>query len=213
MADIRPAASLTSSLLARRGDARPAMRRQPIGNLNMPLSSHDDLGWNDIGDDPEHSEHSPPQTSLAAMTPRSPAPAQEISAPVEPQSRPEPEPEAEPHPHAPAPISPLTHHLEAISQRLNHAPRDTGFKPMIEREKPAKRLPKAALAASRKAAFTLRIDSERHLRLRLLSALVNRSSQQLLIEALDALLASHDRVEDLAGQVENKVGGQDEAGF
>ncbi len=47
MPEIRPAASLTSSLLARRGDARPAMRRQAITHLHVPLTPHDDLGWND----------------------------------------------------------------------------------------------------------------------------------------------------------------------
>jgi predicted HicB family RNase H-like nuclease len=43
----------------------------------------------------------------------------------------------------------------------------------------------------RKAAFTLRLDPERHLRLRLLSAYSNRSSQQLVLEALDRLLENN----------------------
>ena len=191
MPDIRPAASLTSGLLARRGDARPAMRHQPIANLHLPTEPHDDLGWNDTGED-QH--YQPPVTSLTGLTPLGGVPAYD-----EPEEHFE-EPLA---PEAPEPtISPLTHHLESISQRLAQpTPREvSNFKPMIER-KPAK-VAKVEPAAHRKAAFTLRIDGERHLRLRLLSALVNRSSQQLLIEALDALLAAHDTVEDLAGHVE-----------
>ena len=98
-----------------------------------------------------------------------------------------------------SPLSPLTRHLEAIAQRITNVASDTSSKSMVlrvpdmlKREKPD----------SRKAAFTLRLDPERHLRLRLLSALTHRSSQQLLIEALDLLLARHDKVEDLAGRVE-----------
>ena len=194
MPDIRPAASLTSGLLARRGDARPAMRRQPIAHLHLPTEPHDDLGWNDTGED---QGYQPPVTSLSAMTTPLGAPAFE-----EHEEEIAEEAEAPETYEAPAStISPLTHHLESISQRLTQAPpRDTGFKPMLDR-KPA-RISKVEAEAHRKAAFTLRIDAERHLRLRLLSALVNRSSQQLLIEALDALLAGHDEVEGLAGQVE-----------
>ena len=66
MAEIRPAASLTSGLLARRGDARPAMRRQAITHLHVPLAAQDDLGWNDVGDE---QDDLPSITSLSAMTP------------------------------------------------------------------------------------------------------------------------------------------------
>ena len=192
MPDIRPAASLTSSLLARRGDARPAMRRQPIAHLHLPTAPHDDLGWNDIGD--AH-DYQPTVTSLSAMTPMGGMSYDDHDDIAEEQ------PEAQAAPQQTT-VSPLTQHLEQISQRLTQAPpRETGFKPLVERTSTPTRAPRAELAANRKAAFTLRIDAERHLRLRLLSALVNRSSQQLLIEALDAMLASHDKVENLAGQV------------
>jgi pyruvate/2-oxoglutarate dehydrogenase complex dihydrolipoamide acyltransferase (E2) component len=40
----------------------------------------------------------------------------------------------------------------------------------------------------RKAAFTLRLDADRHLKLRLLSAHSGRSSQQLVVAALDQFL-------------------------
>jgi hypothetical protein len=50
-------ASLSSGLLARKGAAKPAMRRQgfmnPDGDV-APGDLHDDLGWNDMGDDVPH---------------------------------------------------------------------------------------------------------------------------------------------------------------
>lgn len=60
---------------------------------------------------------------------------------------------------------------------------------------------RAATAGARKAAFTLRLEADRHLRLRLASAVAGRSSQQLLIEALDAFLNTQPEVETLARQV------------
>lgn len=52
----------------------------------------------------------------------------------------------------------------------------------------AQRIGRETLRRSGKAAFTLRLDTERHLRLRLASAIDGRSSQQLVTEALDRLL-------------------------
>ena len=53
----------------------------------------------------------------------------------------------------------------------------------------------------RKAAFTLRLDGERHLRLRLANAVTGRSAQQIVTEALDRFLASIPEVETLAERV------------
>lgn len=52
-----------------------------------------------------------------------------------------------------------------------------------------------------RAAFTLRLDAERHLRLRLASALSNRSSQQLVGVALDRFLATLPEVDALIAQL------------
>jgi hypothetical protein len=57
---------------------------------------------------------------------------------------------------------------------------------------------KAKAEESRKAAFTLRLDAERHLRLRLATAVTGQSAQQIVTGALDALLASIPEVEALA---------------
>jgi predicted transcriptional regulator len=223
MAEPRPAASLTSGLLARRGDARPAMRRQAIHHLHLPVSAHEDLGWNDIGEDaeralsssslplgltpPDHARHVPEEPELeqeAGLEADAVSPASAV-APATPSA-----PAAE---EAPTPLSPLTRHLEAIAERINQQERDTAFKPAVARKvtpRPSQaprpsQSSRVEQAMGRKAAFTLRLDPERHLRLRLLSALQHRSSQHILIAALDALLSQYDQIEDLAGQVEGEA--------
>ena len=60
---------------------------------------------------------------------------------------------------------------------------------------------RSALAEGRQAAFTLRLDADRHLELRLASALAGRSAQQLLTEALDHMIDSLPEVADLAARV------------
>lgn len=66
--------------------------------------------------------------------------------------------------------------------------------------KPAKPR-KSALQSGRRAAFTLRVDAERHLKLRLACTIRNRSAQQLVTEALDQLLADMPDLDSLAAQV------------
>lgn len=52
-----------------------------------------------------------------------------------------------------------------------------------------------------KAAFTLRLDADRHLRLRLASAVTNFSSQALVTRALDQFLQSLPEVDALVAQL------------
>lgn len=54
---------------------------------------------------------------------------------------------------------------------------------------------------SRRAAFTLRLDQQRHLKLRLACTVRGRSAQQLVTDALDALLAQMPEIDSLAAQV------------
>ena len=60
---------------------------------------------------------------------------------------------------------------------------------------------RSALAEGRRAAFTLRLDAARHLQLRLACTITGRSAQQLMIEALDRLLADQPDIAQLAAQV------------
>jgi len=77
--------------------------------------------------------------------------------------------------------------------------------PVVETLQPVK---KAASRVTRKpepafgkVAFTLRLDGDRHLRLRLATAVTNRSAQKIVTDALDAYLAAHPELDQLAGQV------------
>src|SRR3546814_16210970 len=51
MGEPKPFASLTSGLLARKGDDKPAMRRQNIGNPGGLAMGNEALGWKDMGED------------------------------------------------------------------------------------------------------------------------------------------------------------------
>ena len=65
---------------------------------------------------------------------------------------------------------------------------------------------RAAAADGRKAAFTLRLDGGRHLRLRLACAVTGRSAQQIVTGALDSALAAIPEIEALASRVPAKAG-------
>jgi hypothetical protein len=222
MAETKPFASLSSGLLARKGAAKPAMRPQGFGSFG---SSLEDLGWNDMGHAPgalhdineghDLPEHVP--SSIEALTPAPGGRAHvEPPAVVEQQRElearltpPEPEPEAELEtepeleteaefeaPEAEAPTEPEAEpepepKVQALSEaRVVKLPRSRVT---------ATRAPVAAVRA--KAAFTLRLDPERHLNLRLACALSRRSAQQLVTEALDIFLDSLPELEAFSGHV------------
>lgn len=58
----------------------------------------------------------------------------------------------------------------------------------VSRTPIAPRAPRAPAGAKGKSAFTLRLDNERHLKLRLVGARTHRSAQALVTEALDRML-------------------------
>lgn len=158
MIAMKPLASLSSTLLARKGQAKPAMRSQafaaaePQPHLHA-VSPPDDLGWNDMG----------------------------------------PEPVAEPAAVKPAP-PPVLAERETLRERVELRPVSSATAARIGRES-------AAQTKRGKAAFTLRLDAERHLRLRLASAVANRSAQALVADALDRFLQSMPEVETLVDQL------------
>ena len=61
--------------------------------------------------------------------------------------------------------------------------------------------PRSAPGTGKKAAFTLRLDAERHLRLRLASAVTNRSSQVILTDLLDEYLSSLPEIDAMASRL------------
>ena len=186
---IQPVASLSPTLLARKGAARPAMRPQlqPLRAFQENTARQlDDLGWNDMGNDvPDGGEPAAEvsETPLVALEPIAleTAVLQAIAdAPIE-EGRDEP---------ASAEIVVLNPVAEVIPALKS--------KPAKVREPKPRR---SALSDGRRAAFTLRLDSERHLKLRLACVTSNRSAQQLLIDALDRLIADLPDVAALATKV------------
>jgi hypothetical protein len=180
MNEARPFASLSSGLLARKGAARPAMRPQGFG----PHNGFEDLGWNDMGPEPvddfdgDLPEHVP--SSISALTPAPKSAPQEAAEPE------------------------VVAQQRAIAE--SYAAEEGPEQAPEPAESPADvvALPRrAAIAAAsgKKSAFTLRVDAERHLRLRLATAITGRSAQQLVTEALDLLLASLPEIESLAERV------------
>lgn len=59
-------------------------------------------------------------------------------------------------------------------------------------------------ASERRAAFTLRLDRERHLKLRLAATMQGVSAQVLLTEALDAMLAEFDDLDVIAAHLKRR---------
>jgi hypothetical protein len=179
--EAKPFASLSSGLLARKGQAKPAMRPQGFSGFGLSASQRDDLGWNDMGYDVPHQA---PQPAVVAVAPVAPPPVISSPPPVVLQREElavavalpaEQAEEEEPAVAAPA--------LSLPPRKLKHVAIDAG------------------VANGRKAAFTLRLDGERHLKLRLATAVRNRSAQQLVTEALDRFLADIPELDELAGCV------------
>jgi hypothetical protein len=163
MTEPKPLASLSSTLLARKGQAKPAMRPQGFAGFGMAAATavHDDLGWNDMGFDS--------QQPSADIVP--------IHAAVEPE---------------PAPAPAVVHRQqEEIARELSPAPK------LVVTPRAEKSV-RAAAGSKGKAAFTLRLDPERHLQLRLVCAVQHRSAQQIVIAALDAFLSNQPATADLA---------------
>jgi hypothetical protein len=196
MAETKPFASLSSGLLARKGAAKPAMRPQGFGSFG---SSLEDLGWNDMGTGPAslhdiQDSHGLPEHVPSSIEALTPAPGGrnhcEPPAVVEQQRELEarmagPEPEAEP----------------AVAVELRPAPAPVRKAPAAAKAEIVSLPRSRPVAARAKAAFTLRLDPERHLKLRLACALSRRSAQQLVTEALDIFLDSQPELDALAGHV------------
>ncbi|HKX92153.1 MAG TPA: hypothetical protein VJM15_06985 [Sphingomicrobium sp.] len=202
-AEPKPFASLSSGLLARKGAARPAMKPQGFNQMGGPGANLEDLGWNDMGFEPPKPADSPirddhhdafgeeiddlPRAHPTGLTPvHSPVHSQqsEIADRLGVDEADEEFDEtAEPYDPESAPV--------AILPTMAPAPRRASK-------------PRAAPGTKGKAAFTLRLDPERHLRLRLACAVNGRSAQQLVTDALDQLLANMPELEGMAVKAKRK---------
>jgi hypothetical protein len=198
MRDNKAFASLSSGLLARKGQARPAMRPQGFGFSTTGL---DDLGWNDMG----HDAAAPrPVTARLPANLAGPAASAPMPAMVPPVVRQQEEIAREFGTPAEAEVA-----AEPVLEVVAEAP--VSAAPKLKAAPKKAKAPKAAApkgvaspAHGRKAAFTLRLDAERHLRLRLACAVQNRSAQLLVTDALDQLLGSLPDVARLAASLPAK---------
>ena len=199
MSESKPFASLSPTLLARKGAAKPAMRPQwqPLNTYSAevpPPPSGDeleDLGWNDMGETdesestvvpfgaPDEQLQQPPLTGgVPAVVRQQDALADQVAS----------DRVHEPQYPEPSPLIPLAAHRYARGIAQNAA--------AAERH--------SALAAGRRAAFTLRVDEARHLKLRLACTMQGRSAQQLVTQALDRLLSELPELDDLAKRVRRR---------
>jgi len=188
MSDPKPLASLSPTLLARKGAAKPAMRRQVHYPDSLArMAAEDDLGWNDMGDEEHAAPNAAEPVDQPVHDPR--GDVVPIKAQVE----------------LPAdPVKPMViHHQEEIARQVIapapvHVPVQLpAAVSLLEPAKPRR----SALENGRRAAFTLRMDAERHLKLRLACTIRNRSAQQLITEALDKLIDELPDLATLAAQV------------
>jgi hypothetical protein len=195
MSEPKPFASLSSGLLARKGQARPAMRPQGFTGGYASLAGIEDLGWNDMGHIPEpiadihplHEEDQiqPPPEGVPPVLAQRHALKQEFEPVLEELASEEAEVSVE------APVETLVTAPVPVLETFEPRPVSVAAAGRIAR----------ATQHKHKAAFTLRLDEERHLRLRLASAVSGRSAQQIVTGALDAFLESLPEVDELARQL------------
>ena len=203
-------ASLSSGLLARKGGARPAMRPQGFGQGGAGL---EDLGWNDMGFEPPKPAAAPRDESHDAFGDEiAEHPTLHGHAGLTPVNSPVHSQQAE---IAGRLVSEDVAEDEAVDETVDLYDADAELpqqpEPVAIAAVPAPvtpirraRTPRAAPGSKGKAAFTLRLDPERHLKLRLACAVNGRSAQQLVTDALDELLGGMPELEGMAAKAKRK---------
>lgn len=222
MGEPKAFASLSSGLLARKGAARPAMKPQGFGQMGG--GNLDDLGWNDMGFEPpkpaltpirdedhdafgEELPEQPLRNPISALTP--------IASPVHDQQAEIAERFAS---HDENGEDENGEYVDETAEIFDPDAEDAV--PLVVTEpEPApvvvipqpraavptrSRAPRAAPGSKSKAAFTLRLDPSRHLKLRLACAVNGRSAQQLVTDALDQLLGGMPELESMAEKAPRK---------
>ena len=211
----KPFASLSSGLLARKGAARPAMRPQGFGG--QIGGGLEDLGWDDMGFEPpkptdseRDSEHDafgeeltshPSRNPLAALTP--------IASPVHDQQAEIADRLAETDEDGDEDFDEEfdeTAELVDVEDvaRMPEAATAPVITPVTRAGQRRQSKPRAAPGSKGKAAFTLRLDPGRHLKLRLACAVTARSAQQIVTDAVDRLLADMPELDTMAERAPSK---------
>lgn len=215
-------ASLSSGLLARKGAARPAMRPQGFGQGGGSL---EDLGWDDLGFEPpkpvaeslcddthdafgEELEEQPLRNPVAALTPvQSPVHGQQAELVGRLNASEEDLSEAGEDFDETAELYQPEDEAAVVAEFPETVAKAVPALAPIRVSTPAARRaasPRAVLGSKAKAAFTLRLDPARHLKLRLACAVGGRSAQMLVTDALDALLDSMPELDAMAAKANRK---------
>nr|WP_202390397.1 hypothetical protein [Tsuneonella aeria] len=163
-------------MLARKGGAKPAMRPQHAALASMPTQAPDADDLSEQLEDLGWNDMGDGDAPTAEIVQLTPMPrhAEAEAATVE-SARPA-----------------IVHQQESLADRIA-APAPAPRKPAATRARPGSR-----------AAFTLRLDPERHLKLRLATTIRGVSAQSLVTEALDILLGDMPELDTLAAQVKRR---------
>ncbi len=228
MGEPKAFASLSSGLLARKGAARPAMRPQGFGGGQSATGTGlEDLGWNDMGFEPpkaalsplrdenhdafgEELPDEPLRNPISALTPIA-SPVHDQQAEIasrfaahdedgEDENGEYVDETAEPY----DPDAEIEDSEPAAEQTAEPTPVLVIPQRVVAPAPARQRAPRAAPGAKGKAAFTLRLDPSRHLRLRLACAVTGRSAQQLVTDALDQLLDDMPELDSMAEKAPRK---------
>lgn len=180
-------ASLTPKLLARKGGAKPAMRRQDTARF-VQAASTEDLGWNDWGNATSPGSMSlppaaQPQTVSAPLPVPEETPGSTAAVPEPIDRKADAETAASPQVLAESVMPEVLRQIEDLAWRINQA--------VIPASGPP------SLASGKRAAFTLRLDPERHFRLKMAAVVLDRSAQTLVTDALDKYLSEIPEVASL----------------
>jgi hypothetical protein len=222
-------ASLGPSLLARKGGAKPAMRPQvaPLVVDEQEITALaeeqlEDLGWNDMGhdhaahDQGAHDHHVDADAHGGEVVPISGAVAADLDAPGpivrRQQRRLEERVLADAAMTGPEDREPEYDEDEgeygeedALYSDASDATFQAPPEPVAAAPAPVARAPQPsrmpAVPSGRRAAFTLRLDADRHLKLRLAATMHGVSAQVLVTEALDRLLAEFDELDIIANHL------------
>ncbi|BAV63851.1 plasmid partition protein ParG [Sphingobium cloacae] len=101
----------------------------------------------------------------------------------------------------PSPVVGLTPMIHALPREVPVPSVVAERRGLAERVAETLSAPNRGAGSTRKTAFTLRLDAERHLRLRLACAVAGRSAQQIVTEAVDNYLSDLPEIDRLVQQV------------
>jgi len=203
----KPFASLSSGLLARKGAARPAMRPQGFGQGAAGL---EDLGWNDMGFEPpkpavvpiRDADHDGFGEEVDDHHKVHPTGLTPVNSPVHTQHAELADRLGVDDPEECEDIVDETAAMVEIEEApIEFEPVPVVVLPTVPRRAPR---PRSAPGSKGKAAFTLRLDPDRHLKLRLACAVNARSAQQLVTDALDHLLGHMPELDAMADKAKRK---------